>query len=176
MQRDKDQYYNYFVKKNLLDENYEQLANYLVQHNTAKLRDIGTYLSKGHPTNYKWPSTYIDDYLHKHKLDKIEIKPKEPDVNFNKGDYICKKIDINEMLRCITSRMYKSNKNENYEQYEFIGDCVLKLLATIETFTTKPSADEGELHLSRAHIISNSNLHHKSISKLLFQFIFTSTS
>jgi dsRNA-specific ribonuclease len=89
---------------------------------------------------------------------------------------VCEKININEVLRSITSRIYKSNKNENYEEYEFIGDCVLKLLATIEAFVEEPKHEEGELHLARARVISNSNLHAKSIKKQLFQFILTTPS
>lgn len=53
---------------------------------------------------------------------------------------------------------------------------MLKLLATIQVFVEGPQRDEGELHLARAAIISNSNLHTKSIKKQLFRFILTNPS
>lgn len=80
------------------------------------------------------------------------------------------------MLRAITSKKYKSNKAENYEEHEFIGDCVLKLLATIQTFIELDKYDEGDLHLERARHISNSNLHVLSIKKQLFKYLLTGES
>lgn len=37
--------------------------------------------------------------------------------------------------------MYKFNKVDNYEEYEFIGDVVLKMLSTVQIFLEKPHAD-----------------------------------
>lgn len=69
--------------------------------------------------------------------------------------------------------MYKSNKNDNYEEYEFIGDVVLKMLSTVQVFLDKPRADESELHLTRANIVCNANLHRKSIYKNIYRYILT---
>jgi dsRNA-specific ribonuclease len=43
-------------------------------------------------------------------------------------------------LRSLTSKIYKHQKSENYEEYEFIGDVVLKFLATIQIFLERTSA------------------------------------
>jgi dsRNA-specific ribonuclease len=44
-----------------------------------------------------------------------------------------------------------------------MGDVVLKYLATLEVFCTRPTAVEGEMHIARANIICNANLHKKAI-------------
>ena len=54
-----------------------------------------------------------------------------------------KGIKIKDILRVLTSKMYKFNRLENYEEYEFIGDVVLKMLSTVEVFLEKPEADES---------------------------------
>ena len=54
-----------------------------------------------------------------------------------------KKIKVKEILRLLTSKMYKFNHQENYEEFEFIGDVVLKLLSTIQIFLEKAEADES---------------------------------
>jgi dsRNA-specific ribonuclease len=69
--------------------------------------------------------------------------------------------------------MYKFSKTENYEEYEFIGDVVLKMLSTVELFLLKPQFDESSLHIARANIICNANLHRKAILKGIYKYILT---
>lgn len=45
------------------------------------------------------------------------------------------------------------------------------MLATYEVFLLKPKADESELHICRANIICNANLHRKSILKGFYKYI-----
>jgi dsRNA-specific ribonuclease len=51
---------------------------------------------------------------------------------------------------------------------------VLKYLATLQIFLEKTSAEEGEMHIARANLICNANLHRAAIKKELFLFGFTS--
>jgi dsRNA-specific ribonuclease len=53
---------------------------------------------------------------------------------------ILKSLKIEDILRSLTSKIYKHQKSENYEEYEFIGDVVLKFLATVQIFIEKVSA------------------------------------
>ena len=54
-------------------------------------------------------------------------------------------------MKSMMSTMYNANeKNFNYENLEFLGDTVLKLLASIQIFCDYPGYDEGCLHISRA--------------------------
>jgi hypothetical protein len=50
----------------------------------------------------------------------------------------------------------------------------LKYLATLEIFCTRPKAVEGEMHIARANIICNANLHKKSIKAEIFRYIMAS--
>lgn len=81
---------------------------------------------------------------------------------------------IDEILRALTSKIYKHLKSENYEEFEFIGDVVLKFLATMQIFLEKTVAEEGEMHIARANLICNANLHRAAIKKKLFEYAFTS--
>jgi hypothetical protein len=109
------------------------------------MKELGRALQKGFNDKYEWPLKEIQNKIKEKKLNDItppSKKPKElkePEGHPKRKELICEKININEVLRAITYRIYKSNKNENYEEYEFIGDCVLKLLATIEAFVQKPT-------------------------------------
>jgi hypothetical protein len=49
-------------------------------------------------------------------------------------------LKIDDILRSITSKIYNHQKSENYEEFEFIGDVVLKFLATIQIFIEKVNA------------------------------------
>jgi dsRNA-specific ribonuclease len=80
---------------------------------------------------------------------------------------------VEEILRSLTSKIYKHHKSENYEEFEFIGDVVLKYLATIQIFLERTTAEEGEMHIGRANIICNANLHRAAIKKHLFRYAFT---
>lgn len=50
---------------------------------------------------------------------------------------------------------------------------VLKYLATLQIFLEKTECEEGEMHIARANLICNANLHRAAIRKKLFQYIFT---
>ena len=82
-------------------------------------------------------------------------------------------IKITEILKVLTTKMYKFDKEENYEEYEFIGDVVLKMLSTVQIFLEKREAEESELHLARANIICNANLHRKAILKKFYKYTLT---
>lgn len=56
---------------------------------------------------------------------------------------ILKSLKIEDILRSLTSKIYKHQKSENYEEYEFIGDVVLKFLATVQIFIEKIASEEG---------------------------------
>ena len=61
----------------------------------------------------------------------------------------------------------------NYESLEFLGDTVLKLLATIEVFYENPSFEEGQLHIERSSYIKNNNLRRVAVKDLIFRYIFS---
>ncbi len=82
-------------------------------------------------------------------------------------------IKVTEILKVLTSRMYKFSKVDNYEEYEFIGDVVLKMLSTVQVFLDRPTGDESELHLARANLVCNANLHRKSIMKNIYRYVLT---
>jgi dsRNA-specific ribonuclease len=46
-------------------------------------------------------------------------------------------------------------------------------LATIQIFLEKTVAEEGEMHIARANLICNANLHRAAIKKKLFLYAFT---
>ena len=48
-----------------------------------------------------------------------------------------KSLNIEDILRSLTSKIYKFQKMNNYEEFEFIGDVVLKYLATLQIFLEK---------------------------------------
>jgi dsRNA-specific ribonuclease len=50
---------------------------------------------------------------------------------------------------------------------------VLKYLATIQIFLERTTAEEGEMHIGRANLICNANLHRAAIKKRLFLYAFT---
>lgn len=50
------------------------------------------------------------------------------------------KIRVPDIQKVLTSKTYKHQRSENYEEFEFIGDVVLKYLATLEIFCTRPKA------------------------------------
>lgn len=47
------------------------------------------------------------------------------------------------------------------------------MLSTVQVFLDKPQADESELHISRANIVCNANLHRKCILKNIYRYILT---
>jgi dsRNA-specific ribonuclease len=47
------------------------------------------------------------------------------------------------------------------------------MLSTVELFLLKPKSNESQLHIDRANIICNANLHRKAILKNIYKFILT---
>ncbi len=68
-------------------------------------------------------------------------KPDQMENAEQKKVFTPSEIKVTEILKVLTSRMYKFNKVDNYEEYEFIGDVVLKMLSTVQVFLDKPQAD-----------------------------------
>lgn len=50
---------------------------------------------------------------------------------------------------------------------------MLKFLATLQIFLERTSAEEGEMHIGRANLICNANLHRAAIKKKIFLYAFT---
>ncbi|KAI0426631.1 RNase3 domain-containing protein [Xylaria sp. FL1042] len=61
----------------------------------------------------------------------------------------------------------------NYERCEFLGDSLLKLLATVSVMIQQPNYPEGYLSAMKDRIVSNSRLCRASIEKGIDRFIFT---
>lgn len=59
----------------------------------------------------------------------------------------------------------------DYERFEFLGDTVLKLLATAHVFASSAAQNEGELHLARRELVSNATLMKHSRRLKLYRFI-----
>ena len=54
------------------------------------------------------------------------------------------------IFKSLMSRMYAHNEKDfSYENLEFLGDTVLKLLTSMEMYCDHPNYDEGCLHISR---------------------------
>ena len=60
---------------------------------------------------------------------------------------------------------------DNYERLEFLGDAILKLLATIQVFCQNPRKMEGELTSLRKDLICNDFLSSKSVIFHFFKFV-----
>ena len=77
-------------------------------------------------------------------------------------------------MKAFTSTMHEnSNQEFNYESLEFLGDTVLKTLATIQIFNDNPQFEEGDMHIGRARIVKNNNLKRVAVKNHLFRYIFT---
>lgn len=77
---------------------------------------------------------------------------------------------LSELIKAFTSTEYSSNdKRNNLERYEFLGDTVLKCLATTQTYFAAKTKMENELHVRRAGIIFNKNLTRIAIKKEFFK-------
>ncbi|KAI0806386.1 RNase3 domain-containing protein [Xylaria sp. FL0064] len=61
----------------------------------------------------------------------------------------------------------------NYERFEFLGDSILKLLATVSVMIQKSNYSEGFLSAMKDRIVSNSRLCRVSVEKGLDRFILT---
>lgn len=49
----------------------------------------------------------------------------------------------------------------------------MKYLSTIQIYLEKVTAEEGEMHIARANLICNANLHRAAIKNKLFLYVFT---
>lgn len=116
----------------------------------------------------------MNNISHTHNSSIIQsFKNNQQPVHSKLNLKILESLRIDDILRSLTSKIYKHQKSQNYEEFQFIGDVVLKYLSTIQIFIDKPVAEEGEMHIARANLICNANLHRAAIKKRLFLYIFT---
>ncbi|RWA11633.1 hypothetical protein EKO27_g3483 [Xylaria grammica] len=81
--------------------------------------------------------------------------------------------DISLVLTAISSRA--AGETTHYERHEFLGDSVLKLLATMSVMIQRPNYPEGYLSAMKDRIVSNSRLCRASVDKGLDRFILTTS-
>ena len=82
------------------------------------------------------------------------------------------KIDIKLLMSCLNSK--STLEIENYERLEFLGDAILKFLASIELFNLYPNANRDLLFSLRREIENNQFLFEKAKNKNLEALLFTS--
>lgn len=78
-------------------------------------------------------------------------------------------IPVDEFKKALSLKSY--SQTENCETLEFIGDSVLKLLASIEVFISNPGHSERALHIKRKNLICNAFLWKKNVSNFIFRYI-----
>ncbi|RFU29631.1 hypothetical protein B7463_g6698, partial [Scytalidium lignicola] len=83
-------------------------------------------------------------------------------VGFNDIDYII-----------TATNSPSANEATNYQRQEFIGDSVLKYLASVNLFVTKPTWPEGFLSRKKDKIVSNARLSRAAVESGLDRYIFT---
>lgn len=98
-------------------------------------------------------------------------QPGKPVFDFDL--YKLKEIPTSLIYRALQSKTYNDSNRFNYEVLEFLGDGILKLLASIEVFVKHPLEMEGFLHVKRAKIVSNENLRRIGIKQYIFKYILT---
>ncbi|KAF9307431.1 Dicer-like protein 1 [Mortierella antarctica] len=64
-----------------------------------------------------------------------------------------------------------ANREYHYERLELLGDSFLKFSSTLRLFIVNPAKDEGQLHLSRTRIISNTTLLKHAEQLELYRYI-----
>ncbi|KFH73137.1 hypothetical protein MVEG_00358 [Podila verticillata NRRL 6337] len=77
------------------------------------------------------------------------------------------RIDLLQMALTTSS----ANREYHYERLELLGDSFLKFSSTIRLFILNPVKNEGQLHLSRIRIISNSALLKHAAHLELYRYI-----
>ena len=82
------------------------------------------------------------------------------------------KVDIKLIMSCLNSK--STLEIENYERLEFLGDAILKFLASIELFNSYPNANRDLLFSLRREIENNQFLFEKAKNKNLEELLFTS--
>ncbi|KAF2966518.1 hypothetical protein GQX73_g7057 [Xylaria multiplex] len=75
------------------------------------------------------------------------------------------------VVTAISSRA--AGEMTNYERQEFLGDSILKLLATVSVMIQRPNYPEGYLSAMKDRIVSNSRLCRATVDKGLDKFILT---
>lgn len=71
----------------------------------------------------------------------------------------------------ITSRA--ANEIENYERLEFLGDCILKYLVSIQLMLEYPMWPEGHLTIAKESMVSNANQSNRCKATMLDRYIVT---
>ncbi|KAI8947405.1 RNase3 domain-containing protein [Xylaria longipes] len=79
--------------------------------------------------------------------------------------------DISLVVTAISSRA--AGEATDYENLEFLGDSILKILATVSVMIRRPNYPEGYLSAMKDRIVSNSRLCRASVEKGLDRFILT---
>ncbi|KAI1428743.1 RNase3 domain-containing protein [Xylaria sp. FL1777] len=79
--------------------------------------------------------------------------------------------DISLVVTAISSRA--AGERTDYERLEFLGDSILKLLATVSVLIQRPNYPEGYLSAMKDRVVSNSRLCRASVEKGLDSFILT---
>lgn len=86
---------------------------------------------------------------------------------------ILSKVGFNDIEYIITAtNTPAANEPTNYEQLEFIGDSLLKYLASVNLFVNQPQWPEGFLSRGRDRIISNARLCRAVVESGLDRYIF----
>lgn len=65
---------------------------------------------------------------------------------------------------------FRSGMGPNYERFEFLGDCFLKMATSISTFVLQPDENEFEFHVRRMLMLCNQNLMETAVGKKTFTF------
>ncbi|KAM3138766.1 hypothetical protein pb186bvf_009145 [Paramecium bursaria] len=139
----------YTISNNLLISESDQIFNYL----QAKYPYIAKKLQENHNIPQK-------------KLQLLEPKLIQNQVYDTQG------IRTPLINQCFQAQSYNPNEKTNYQVLEIYGDAILKMLASVEVFVTKPNSMEGILHVSRAGIISNDNLRRVAIINKFYLYTF----
>lgn len=79
--------------------------------------------------------------------------------------------DISLVVTAISSRA--AGEATDYERFEFLGDSVLKIMATLSVMIQHPNYPEGYLSAMKDRIVSNSRLCRASVERGLDRFILT---
>ncbi|KAI0011677.1 hypothetical protein F4779DRAFT_571644 [Xylariaceae sp. FL0662B] len=79
--------------------------------------------------------------------------------------------DISLVITAISSPA--AGESTNYQRYEFLGDAVLKMLATAAVTANNPLDPEGYLDGKKSKIVSNARLYRSAVERGLDKFILT---
>lgn len=107
------------------------------------------------------------------EFNKLISKPDKTSVFFENQPHCfdVKNFEIDVSLLKMGMTFSKCIGLDNYERLEFLGDAILKLLATIQVFCQNPRKMEGELTSLRKDLICNDFLSSKSVIFHFFKFV-----